>query len=89
MTRFLSFLVVSFLLAMPARADDAARQVISDQLDAFQQDDFDTAFTHASPMIGASSARPSGSGRWCATAIRWSGDLRRSSFWGNVTKAMR
>ncbi|QFT93424.1 hypothetical protein FIU86_11285 [Roseovarius sp. THAF9] len=51
MTRFLSFLVVSFLLAMPARADDAARQVISDQLDAFQQDDFDTAFTHASPMI--------------------------------------
>ena len=51
MTRFLSLLVVVFLMAMPARADDAARQVISDQLDAFQQDDFDTAFTHASPMI--------------------------------------
>lgn len=51
MTRFLSLLVVVFLMAMPARADDAARQVISDQLDAFQQDDFDTAFTYASPMI--------------------------------------
>lgn len=39
------------LLALPARADDAARQVISDQIAAFQQDDFETAFTYASPKI--------------------------------------
>ena len=51
MTRFLCLVVAVFLVALPARADDAARQVISDQLDAFQQDDFDSAFAHASPMI--------------------------------------
>jgi len=34
-----------------AKADDAAQQVIRDQISAFQQDDFDTAFTYASPMI--------------------------------------
>ncbi|WP_338550826.1 DUF4864 domain-containing protein [Roseovarius phycicola] len=50
-------LVVAITLSLalaatkPAHADDAARQVISDQLTAFQQDDFATAFTFASPMI--------------------------------------
>lgn len=39
------------ILALPARADDAARQVISDQIAAFQQDDFETAFSYASPNI--------------------------------------
>ncbi|MEM7073863.1 MAG: DUF4864 domain-containing protein [Pseudomonadota bacterium] len=35
-----------------ARADsDAVRKVISDQITAFQADDFDTAFTFASPSI--------------------------------------
>ncbi|MEL6409380.1 MAG: DUF4864 domain-containing protein [Pseudomonadota bacterium] len=34
-----------------AKAEDAARQVISDQLEAFQADDFETAFSFASPMI--------------------------------------
>mgnify|MGYP000090575094 CR=1 FL=1 len=39
------------LMALPARADEAARQVISDQIAALQQDDFETAFTFASPTI--------------------------------------
>lgn len=51
MPRFLTFLTVILFMALPARADDAARQVISDQMEAFQQDDFETAFTYASPMI--------------------------------------
>lgn len=41
-----------FLQIMPASADEAAVQkVISDQIAAFQADDFDTAFTYASPNI--------------------------------------
>ena len=52
---FILVMTVTLTLALtavkPAKADDAARQVISDQLTAFQQDDFATAFTFASPMI--------------------------------------
>ena len=51
MTRLIATLFAALLLALPVRADDAARQVISDQIAAFQQDDFETAFTYASPMI--------------------------------------
>ncbi len=51
MIRFLAILSAVVLLVLPARAEDAARQVISDQIAAFRQDDFATAFTHASPMI--------------------------------------
>ncbi|MFN3209933.1 MAG: DUF4864 domain-containing protein [Roseovarius sp.] len=51
MTRFLLLFAALLILAMPARADDAARKVITDQMEAFQQDDFETAFTYASPMI--------------------------------------
>ncbi|MEM6481792.1 MAG: DUF4864 domain-containing protein [Pseudomonadota bacterium] len=41
-----------FLQVLPVSADDAAvKQVISDQIAAFQADDFDTAFTYASPTI--------------------------------------
>lgn len=39
------------LMALPVRADEAARQVITDQIAALQQDDFETAFTFASPTI--------------------------------------
>ena len=39
------------VMALPARADEAARQVISDQIAAFQEDDFATAFSFASPKI--------------------------------------
>ena len=51
MTRLIATFFAALLVALPVRADDAARQVISDQIAAFQQDDFETAFTYASPMI--------------------------------------
>lgn len=51
MTRLIAMMFATLLLSLPVRADDAARQVISDQIAAFQQDDFETAFTYASPMI--------------------------------------
>lgn len=51
MTRLIAMMFATLLLCLPVRADDAARQVISDQIAAFQQDDFETAFTYASPMI--------------------------------------
>lgn len=39
-------------LSLPARADEPAiRQVISSQIEAFRADDFETAFTYASPSI--------------------------------------
>lgn len=37
--------------AMAQSAEDSIRAVISNQFAAFQQDDFETAFTFASPMI--------------------------------------
>jgi hypothetical protein len=44
--------VLAMLLPGTARADVAAvRDVIAQQIDAFQRDDFEEAFTHASPMI--------------------------------------
>jgi len=52
--RILLRLIVVLALMLPgaARADEAAvRDVIAQQIDAFQRDDFDTAFEHASPMI--------------------------------------
>ncbi len=48
------FLVLTavLLIAAPARADETAiRSVISSQIEAFQADDFTTAFTYASPTI--------------------------------------
>ncbi|WP_135501911.1 DUF4864 domain-containing protein [Roseovarius aestuariivivens] len=44
-------IVAALILLLPARADEAARQVISDQIAAFLEDDFETAFTYASPKI--------------------------------------
>lgn len=51
MSRFFMFLALCVAMALPVRADEAARKVISDQIAAFRQDDFSTAFTFASPMI--------------------------------------
>ena len=54
MRRILSGLVVAAMLAGAAWADDvksAITGVIQSQLDAFQVDDFATAFTFASPNI--------------------------------------
>lgn len=53
MRRFATSLAVAaFLATAPAAADDVAiRQVIGEQLSAFEVDDFDAAFEHASPAI--------------------------------------
>lgn len=52
MRQFLATLVISLGLALGAQAqDDPIEQVIHDQLSAFLADDFDTAFTYASPAI--------------------------------------
>lgn len=44
-------ITLGLIAAKPLQADEAAQKVISDQISAFQQDDFATAFTYASPMI--------------------------------------
>lgn len=52
MPRLVCALTLSVILALPARADDQAiRDVISSQIDAFLADDVETAFTFASPTI--------------------------------------
>lgn len=54
-SRFLAPLALAALLALPGlpRADEAAdiRGVIADQIAAFQRNDLDAAFAHASPGI--------------------------------------
>ena len=53
MTRFFALVALcASLVATSPRADDAAiRTVISDQIAAFQSDDFARAFSYASPTI--------------------------------------
>ena len=52
MRQLLLTLCAALLFSAPARADEAAiRDVISSQIEAFQADDFATAFTYASPTI--------------------------------------
>ena len=50
--RFLMVLCAALMLSAPAKADAGAIQgVISSQIEAFKADDFETAFTYASPSI--------------------------------------
>lgn len=51
MRQMLSAVLITLLMALPAKANDAIENVISSQIDAFLDDDFETAFTYASPMI--------------------------------------
>ena len=52
MRQLLLTLCAALLFSTTARADEAAiRDVISSQIEAFQADDFTTAFTYASPTI--------------------------------------
>lgn len=52
MRQFISTLLITLALAMPARADEAAiRDVINGQIEAFKADDFSAAFDFASPTI--------------------------------------
>jgi len=43
--------LMAALMALPTRADEAIESVISAQIEAFLEDDFETAFTFASPAI--------------------------------------
>ena len=50
----LAFVLVAAMSGGPAMAQDASddiRAVISEQIEAFRADDFERAFTYASPMI--------------------------------------
>lgn len=52
MRRLMSMILLALALSLPAKADEAdMRAVISSQIEAFQADDFETAFGFASPMI--------------------------------------
>ncbi len=52
MRRLMSVVVMVLAMALPVKADeDAIRSVISNQIEAFQADDFAKAFTYASPKI--------------------------------------
>ena len=62
MKTILTALALAALLTGPARAGDAEdiQAVIGAQLDAFQQDDWERAFTYASPMIQGMFGSPTG-----------------------------
>ncbi|KMW59042.1 hypothetical protein AIOL_004023 [Candidatus Rhodobacter oscarellae] len=52
MVRLVIALLLAFFVALPAKAqEDPIQGVISSQIEAFQRDDFATAFTFASPFI--------------------------------------
>lgn len=51
MFRIFAIIALTIGLGLPAKAEDAAKQVITDQIAAFQQDDVTTAFGFASPNI--------------------------------------
>ncbi|WP_397542366.1 DUF4864 domain-containing protein [Roseovarius salis] len=51
MGRYIAAILFPLLLALPAAANEDIQRVISEQIDAFQQDDFERAFTYASPTI--------------------------------------
>jgi hypothetical protein len=51
MRHVLLAVVLTILAALPLRAQDTVEGVIRSQIEAFQRDDFATAFTFASPVI--------------------------------------
>ena len=51
MRHMISAILITLALALPAKANEDIEKVISNQMAAFQVDDFETAFTYASPMI--------------------------------------
>lgn len=51
MRHIFAALFLSFALALPVKANEEIEGVISAQIDAFLADDFETAFSYASPTI--------------------------------------
>ena len=73
MAKFLRFLTIALLVWLPVRAAaeepaDGIQSVIASQLQAFQQNDVDTAFGFASPSIQQIFGDPENFGRMVAGA---------------------
>ena len=51
MRHMIAAVLMTLALALPTKANEDIEKVISNQIDAFLADDFETAFTYASPMI--------------------------------------
>ncbi|KRS17188.1 DUF4864 domain-containing protein [Roseovarius indicus] len=51
MRHMIAAVLMTLALALPAKANEDIEKVITSQIDAFLADDFETAFTYASPMI--------------------------------------
>ena len=51
MRHMIAAVLMTLALALPVKANEDIEKVISNQIDAFLADDFETAFTYASPMI--------------------------------------
>lgn len=78
-------MLVGLIHGAPLRADepaDAIRSVISNQIDAFRADDFETAFSFASPMVKSMFGDPATFGTmvrngypmvWRPSDVRFSG----------------
>ena len=63
MLRYIATAALALMLAVPAAANEKIEGVISAQIEAFLQDDFEQAFTYASPMIQRSFQTPEKFGR--------------------------
>ncbi|WP_422029412.1 DUF4864 domain-containing protein [Roseovarius sp.] len=90
----ISAILVTLALALPAKANEDIEKVISNQIDAFLADDFETAFTYASPMIKGIFGTPERFGQmvrqgypmvWRPSEVNFlSIDRRGKELWQNV-----
>ena len=94
MRHMISAILVTLALALPAKANEDIEKVISNQIDAFLADDFETAFTYASPMIKGIFGTPERFGQmvrqgypmvWRPSEVNFlSIDRRGKELWQNV-----
>lgn len=94
MRHMISAVLMTLVLALPAKANDEIESVISNQIDAFLADDFETAFTYASPMIKGIFGTPEKFGQmvrqgypmvWRPSEVNFlSIDRRGKELWQNV-----
>ncbi|MEQ9260381.1 MAG: DUF4864 domain-containing protein [Roseovarius sp.] len=94
MRQVVAAVLMTLLMAVPAKANDEIEAVISSQIDAFLADDFETAFSFASPMIKDIFRTPERFGQmvrqgypmvWRPAEVEFlSIDERGSELWQNV-----
>lgn len=95
MRNLISAILMIMAFSAPVRADEAAiRSVISTQIEAFQADDFSTAFSFASPKIQGLFGTPDNFGMmvrqgypmvWRPAETRFLGvDIIAGQLWQNV-----